>query len=694
MKVNLSQALELAHAHFNADRMAETEIVCRTILEAWPDQPVACVLWGLAAMRRNDSLLAEQLFGRAIALDPRAEPPYVYLAMLQQAQGRIPEAEATYRQAIAANPQAADAQNNLAQLLHAQGRLTEAEASARNALALRSSHADSWNNLAASLGQSGRLEEAEAACRKALEIDPEHPGALDNLSVALANQLRFAEAEDVCRRLLRIRPDYARGWNALGVILGQQRHVEDAERACREALRLTPNFPEACNNLGMALRDQGRVDEAADAFFRAVELHPQFHTAHSNALCCIQYQAHITPERILEEHLKWDRQHAGRFRPPWPAWHNDLTVDRPLRVGFVSPDLGCHPVGQFIVRLIESIDKDACHTICYSSRRTLDPISQRIRAAAGQWQNVIAMSDEALAEQIRADRVDVLIDLAGHTAGDRMLTFVRKPAPIQITWLGYTGTTGLEAMDYLLADPQQVPPEAEAYYRERVLRLPDDYVVFDSLQQVPDVAPLPALTCGHFTFGSFNNPSKVSREVVRLWSRILTRLPNSRMILKFRGFDGPVTQQRYAAMFAECGVDPSRVEMSGWLDRDEFLAFYHRVDLALDTFPYGGGLTTCEAMWMGVPVVTCPGQTFASRHSYTHLTTAGLSEYVARDFDQYVDLAVRAADDLPRLAALRSRLRQQVAASPLCDGARQARNLVTLLRQLWQDWVARQRGSR
>jgi len=693
MKMNLAQALELAHAHFNAGRMAETEIVCRAILEAWPDQHPACVLWGLAALRRNDTAAAAPLFERAIALNPLDEAAYVYLAMLQQSQGRLAEAEATYRRAIAVNPNAASAQNNLASLLHAQGRLAEAEATSRDALAIRTD-ADSWNNLAASLGQSGRLEEAEAACRKALEINPDHPGALDNLSVALASQQRYAEAEEVCRRLLTIRPDYARGWNALGVIVGQQRLVEDAERACREAIRLLPSFPEAWNNLGMALRDQGRVDEAADAFFHAVELHPQFHTAHSNALCCIQYQAHITPERILEEHLKWDRQHATGCQAVWPAWRNDLNPERRLRVGFVSPDLGCHPVGQFIVRLLESMDPNACHTICYSSRRTLDPLSQRIRAAVGQWQNVVTLSDEALAEQVRADQVDILVDLAGHTAGDRMLTFARKPAPIQITWLGYTGTTGLAAMDYLLADPQQVPPGAETYYRERVLRLPDDYVVFDPLQEMPAVAPLPATRCGHFTLGSFNNPSKVNREVVRLWARILARLPDARLLVKFRGVDGRAVQARYAGMFSDCGIDPRRVEMSGWEDRDEFLKYYHRVDLALDTFPYGGGLTTCEALWMGVPVVTCPGRTFASRHACTHLTTAGLREFIARDFDEYVELAVRAAGDLPRLAALRAGLRAQVAASPLCDGARQARSFVALLHELWRDWVARQRGAR
>jgi predicted O-linked N-acetylglucosamine transferase (SPINDLY family) len=684
--------MELAQAHFNAGRIGEAEAVCRAIAEAWPAEHRIYVLWGLVAMRRRDVALAEQLFRQAITTNPQDEQPYVFLGLVLQSQARIAEAEECYRRALAVNPSCAEAQNNLTFVLQTQGRLAEAEESSRRAVQLHSGSADTWNNLAATLGQSGRLEEAEAACRKALEINPQHPGALDNLSVALATMHRFEEAEEICRRLLTLRPEHARGWNAFAVVLGQQKRPEEAEAACREALRVTPDFAEALNNLGMALRDQGRIEEASVEFFRAVEVDPKFHTAHSNALCCLQYQPDITPERLLDEHLKWDRMHGEPFRTSWPAWNNDLNPDRPLRVGFVSPDLGCHPVGHFLVRFLEAMKHEACHTICYSSRRTIDPVTQRLQAAAAEWWNVNQLSDEALAQRVIADRIDVLIDLAGHTAGDRMVMFAQKPAPIQMTWMGYTGTTGLAAMDYLLADRYQVPEDGAQHCREKVLRLPDDYVVFDPLD-TPDVAPRPAAG-GPFTLCSFNNPSKVNGNVVRLWARILKRLPESRLLLHFRGFDGPATQARYAGLFAECGVDPSRVEMAGWRDREELLRQYGRVDLALDPFPYGGGLTTCEALWMGVPVVTCPGRTFASRHSLTHLSNVGLGEFVARDPDEYLEIVVRTAGDPQRLATIRAGLRQQVAASPLCDGARLARNFLDLLRGVWREWVARQRDRR
>ena len=691
MKMSLQQALVLAGKHYQAGRLAETEMVCRAILQAWPDQDAAYMLLGLSALQRGDQAGAVRLFEQAVAVNPNSDQASLYLGIVAQAQGRLAEAEAHYQRVTSASPAAADALSNLAYTWQTQGRLKEAEIACRRAIQINPSHADAWNNLSATLGQLGRIGEAETACRQALAINANHAGALDNLAVALVGQTRYVEAEVICRRLLTLAPNYARAWNALGVVLGHQRRVEEAESACRNAVRLDPNLAEACNNLGMALRDQGRVEEAMEYFVKAVEALPGFAAAGSNALCCAQYLPDVTPERLLEEHMKWDRQHAEPLRSSWPAHSNDRDPDRPLRLGLISMDFGFHPVGQFTVRLLEAL-RGRCHTICYSSRRNPDLLTDRIKRACDEWCEAAGLLDPDLAERVRADRIDVLFDLSGHTAGNRMLAFARKPAPIQVTWMGYTGTTGLAAIDYLLADAHQVPPGAESYYREKVLRFDDDYICFEPMDNVPDVGPLPALAAGHVTFCSFNNPAKAGREVIRLWSRVLNRVPGSRMILKFNGFGARSTQERYSAWFAESGVDPARIEFSGWSDRGDLLAQYNRSDLALDTFPYSGGLTTCEAMWMGVPVVTCPGRTFASRHSLSHLSNAGLTEFVARDHDHYVQIAVDAVKNLDRLAKLRAGLRQQVAASPICDGRRLADNLLALLRQAWREWVARRRG--
>jgi predicted O-linked N-acetylglucosamine transferase (SPINDLY family) len=270
------------------------------------------------------------------------------------------------------------------------------------------------------------------------------------------------------------------------------------------------------------------------------------------------------------------------------------------------------------------------------------------------------------------------------------MAFARKPAPIQVTWAGYVGTTGLSAMDYILSDRFEIPPEAEPYYCERVLRMPDGYVCYDPPAYAPPVAPLPALTKGFVTFASFSNPAKLGLPTVEVWSRILHHLPGARLVLKYKGMDDPAVTGRLVEMFRANGIDPVRVSFEGSSPHAELLGQYHRVDLGLDTFPYNGGLTTLEALWMGVPVLTCPGETFAGRHGLTHLSNLGLSQMIARDGDDYVALAISLAGDLPGLAALRAGLREQMASSPLCDGARFARDLMHLLQGVWRDWARRE----
>ena len=308
---------------------------------------------------------------------------------------------------------------------------------------------------------------------------------------------------------------------------------------------------------------------------------------------------------------------------------------------------------------------------------------------AGGWRQLGGVSDDALAELIRRDGVDVLFDLAGHTASNRLLVFARKPAPVQVSWLGYVGTTGLSAMDYLLADRHQVPEGAERHYREQVLRMPEGYVCYLPAPEAPAVGPLPALEAGHVTFGSFNNPAKINASVAALWWRVLRGVPGSRLVLKYCGFLAPKTSRRFHEMFAAEGIGPDRLELHDWSDRAGLLAFYNRIDLALDPFPYSGGLPTCEALWMGVPVLTWPGETFGSRHSLSHLSSVGLDGTVARDPDHYVDLAEQWARDLPRLAAVRAGLREQMAASPLCDARRFTADFSALLRGVWRQWCRR-----
>ena len=364
----------------------------------------------------------------------------------------------------------------------------------------------------------------------------------------------------------------------------------------------------------------------------------------------------------------------------------DRDPERPLRLGFVSPDLRLHPVGFFLARVLENLARPSFEVVCYGSRADRDTLSVRLAAAANEWHDVVGLDDDALADRIRGDRIDILFDLSGHTTENRLLVFARRPAPIQISWIGYVGTTGLKAMGYLIADRFHVPPGAEVHYCETVLRMPDGYVCYDPPAKAPPVGPLPALGRGQFTFGSFNNVAKLTNEVIALWAEIVRQVPGARLVLVSEALDGVTARDRISAAFVAAGGDRDRLELRGGTPWLEVLAAYNTIDLALDPFPYSGGLTTCEALWMGVPVITCPGETFAGRHSLSHLSNVGMTETIVADAREYVDLAVRLAADLPHLASLRAGLRARMAESPLCDGPRFAGHLMVLLRAVWRQW--------
>jgi predicted O-linked N-acetylglucosamine transferase (SPINDLY family) len=335
---------------------------------------------------------------------------------------------------------------------------------------------------------------------------------------------------------------------------------------------------------------------------------------------------------------------------------------------------------------LENLERRESEIIGYSDRTRQDEMTSRIQRATTTWSDVALWSDEQLAQKIRADRIDILFDLAGHTARNRLLVFARKPAPIQITWIGYVGTTGLDAMDYIVADRHEIPDAAEKHYCERVLRMPDGYVCYDPPEYAPPVSTLPAEKGGCVTFCNFNNPAKITSQVIEVWAKILTRVADSRLVLKYSGMNDSSVVDRFSEICAGYGVDTDRLTFLGRSPHEKLLGEYQKIDIALDPFPYSGGLTTCEALWMGVPVITCPGETFASRHSLSHLSNVGLTETVARDLADYVELASGLANDLPRLAKWRAELRERMAASPLCDGPGFAGNLMNQLRGIWREW--------
>ena len=595
-------------------------------------------------------------YRRALELKPDYAEAHNNLGNALKDQGKLDEAIACYRRALELKPDYAAAQNNLGIALSELGKLDEAVGHYRRALELKPDFAEAHNNLGIALRDLGKLDEAIACYRRALDLRPDFAEAHYNLGNAIRDQGNLDEAIACYRRALELKPDYAEAHSNLGNALKDQGNLDEAIACYRRALELKPDYAEAHNNLGNAFKDQGNLDQAIACYRRALELKADYAVAHSNLLYTLQYCTGVTPEALAEAHAAYERQHAAPLSGAVPR-HEKIHDSRGQpRLGFVSPDLGRHPVGYFLVRVLENLSQEQHETICYSDRIVKDSLTYRLQAAATQWRDVFGMSDERLAEQIRADRIDILFDLAGHTAHNRLLVFARKPAPIQVSWIGYVGTTGLHAMDYILADRHEIPPEAEPYYCERVLRLPDGYVCYDPPDYAPPVSPLPALQKQYVTFASFNNPAKIGPGVVAVWARILRSLPQARLVLKYKGMGDPTVAGRLAKMFAQHGIDPCRVAFLGRSPHADLLEHYRRVDIGLDPFPYNGGLTTCEALWMGVPVITCPGETFAGRHSLTHLSNVGLTQTIAHNLDEYVNLAVSLADDhIPGLAAMRAR---------------------------------------
>jgi predicted O-linked N-acetylglucosamine transferase (SPINDLY family) len=676
----------LAVALLDAGRFDEALVPSRRAVELQPDNAEAHTALGIAlsrARRFDEALVA---FRRSITLKPDLAEAHTNLGNALAALDRLDEAIAAYRRALELRPDFAAALCNLGTALREKGDRQEAFAAFQRAIALRPDYADAYSNLGNLLREAGRLDEAVSTLRQAIALQPGLAEAHSNLGNALKEQRKYDEAIAGYRKAITLRPDYFAALSNLGITLKEKGALDDAVEALHRSLELRPDHPEVLNNLSSTLLAQGDHEGAMRACRKALELRPSYVEAHSNLLMCEHYQCGVTLAGLAGAHAEWDERHAAKYRADWKPFERDRDAERPLRIGFVSPDLCRHPVGFFLARVLENIDPQAAVVVCYHTRAVRDDLSHRLAAAARQWHDVAGLDDDALAARIRADKIDILFDLSGHTAAGRLLVFARRPAPIQVSWIGYVGTTGLKAMDYLLADRYHVPPEAEPYYCERVLRMPDDYVCYDPPKEAPAVGPLPSRERGYVTFGCLNNAAKLTAEVLALWAEVLRRVTGSRLLLGSPALGGSAVRERITAAFTALGIAPSRLEFQGAVPWTELLGTYNRVDLALDPFPYSGGLTTCEALCMGVPVVTYPGETFASRHSLSHLSNVGVTETVARSHRDYAEIAVRLAGDHAHLSDLRAGLRDRMAHSPLCDGPRFARNLTNLLREVWRDW--------
>lgn len=680
----IAEAFDIALEMHRAGNFPGAEQLYRQILDVEPRHSNALHLLGVLLHQQGQNETALQLIQRAIALDSTAPAFFSNLGEVYRALRRMDEAVAAQRQALRIDPNFVEAHNNLGVALDALGRYEEAVAAYQSALQLRPNFAQVHNNLGNALRDLQQLDQAIVCYQRALQLDPSFAAGYNNYGNAVQLQGRIDEAIALYHHALKLKPDFAEVHYNLGNALKDKQQLLAATECYELAARLKPDYAEAHNNLGNILHSLARRREALDHYRVALKVKPDYAEARSNLLFALNYDPSIDDDAMFAEHRRFGEVHDLPHLSP--TFSNSRDPNRRLRIGYVSPDFRRHPVAYFIEPILQQHNLQELEVFLYSQADRFDDVTERIRALPHHWRDILHVNDKKSAEMIRADQIDILVDLAGHTAQNRLLVFALRPAPVQVTYLGFPNTTGMKSIQYLLTDSVTDPEDEPALYTEEIVRLSAGYCCFLPPPEARAVNPLPALSRGYITFGSLHTLPKLNSGVIDLWCEILRAVPNSRLLL-FRDTLEGTTGERFAREFAERGVPTERVEIRHKIPAGGLhLPVYEDIDIALDTFPWCGHTTACESIWMGVPIVTLRGHRHAGRLVTSVLQSAGLPDWVTTTPAEYVQRAVRAASDLDALAKLRQNLRQVVAASALCDTARFTRSIEQAYRQIWQAW--------
>lgn len=630
---------------------------------------------------------AERIYRQILARQPSHIDALHNLGVLAHQTGRNDIAADLIRRAIALNPNFPEAQSNLGSVLRDLGQLQEAIAACRSAIALRPDYPEAHSNFGNALRDGGQLDDAIAAYRRAIALKPDFADAYNKLGGALRARGQTDEAIAAYRQAIAIRPNFAEAHCNLASAFKTQNRLDEAIALYRHAISLKPDFAAAHTNLAGALMDMGQLDAAIAADRDAIALNPNFPEAHSNLIFTMHYHRGYDAQTISKELRCWNQVHGEPLQKFIQPHSNNTDPNRRLRIGYLSPDFRDHAVARNLLPLLQRHDHRQFEIICYAQLLHPDAMTSQIQPHADLWRNITGVPDERVAQQIRQDRIDILVDLALHTAGNRLPIFARKPAPVQVTFAGYPGSTGVSAIDYRLSDPYLDPVGMdESVYSEKTIRLPATFWCYDPLEnaQIP-VNPLPAAAAGSFTFGCLNKRCKLNDLVIAHWAKVLSPVKDSRLLLL-----SPAGSPRQATLdrFTKEGIDPSRVQFVSQQPRQEYLQLYHRIDLGLDSFPYNGHTTSLDSLWMGVPMVTLVGQSPVSRAGWSQLSNLGLPELAADTPEQFVKIAVNLANDIPRLSELRQTLRARMQASPLMDADAFARNIEAAYRRMWQTWTS------
>jgi len=672
------------------DRVAEARIWYEKTLALTPNDTAALNNLGALLRTQGEMSQAESVYSKLLAAAPNHPKALFNLGSLLCDQGRLEEAEAKFRAALSFNPHYSEALLGLGRACRKAGRLIEAGKAYTQAVRIRPDSAEAHFNLGNIRKDLGEFVEAAACYRRALAIDPDFAQARCNLGSAF-REMGKTEAAMVCyQRALVSDPNFAEVYNNMSILLTEQGRIEEAITCCKRAQALRADFAESYNNLARALKYSGRAKESITWYEKSLALAPETACVHSNLLYALSYLEDVSPEVVIQAHRHWAGCHGAAAARRFKDHPNVADPRRRLRVGYVSPDFRTHPVATFIEPVLACHDRSAVEVICFSEVQKKDAITRRLQQLADRWFDTAGIADQRLAGMIQAAEVDILIDLAGHTAGNRMPLFSLRPAPVQVTYLGYPNSTGLSTMDYRITDAWADPPgQTEAWHTEELVRLDHGFLCYTPPETAPEVGPPHHRENGAVTFGSFNNLAKFNVGVASLWADVLKAVPGSRLVMKFKTLSDPAVRQIVIDAFAVNGISSDRLSLHGFLKSSaDHFALYNRIDIALDPFPYNGTTTTFEALWMGVPVVTLAGRTHVARVGVSILTELGLPELVAQSLEDYVQTAAILARDRSRLDALRKGLRTCIQVSAFMDGPGFTHRLERAYRTMWRRWCA------
>ncbi len=671
---------------FEAGHFDEAEVLCSEAITVAPESADAWFAKGMLAESRGALEDALRAFEKSVLFDPGSgRNNYAYAGALGKA-GRTTDAEEIIERLLVKEPNRADLRAILSGLKLKLGDYLGGEVEARRAIGLDYSIPEAHINLALILFRNARTEEALAACKSAIAVDGHFAAAhftAGNVELALGHHSAAIEAYN---KVLVLEPEHPGALLNLGNIHRECLDITTAGLYYERAVSAAPNSAAAHSNLGIVLKDQGNMEEALSAFQRAVELDPTSHQARSNLLFCLCFKADADAQFVFEEHRKFDELHACPLLPAMPTYPNERDPNRRLRVGLISPDLRIHPGGHFFLPIVEGLNRKGYEVHLYYNYIIRDEWTARFERSADQFYQVVHWSDDQLVEKIRSDNIDILIECAGHMSGNRLMVFAMKPAPVQVACPLYPNTTGLSAIDYRILDRHTALHSADSFCSERIIRLPETHFCYRPLDC--DIIPssdLPLNSNGYVTFGSFNNAIKLNNITVETWARVLALVPGSRLILKWLEYE-KAGSAMILDRFEKLGVDPNRIERQGWAE-DPYSP-YQQIDVCLDPILASGGTTTCDALWMGVPVITYAGESVFSRTGLMHLTNIGLPDLIATEIDQYVEIAKNLATDIQRLKNTRLGLRERMQRSPIMDEATYCVHLDAAFRKIWRDWCA------